>query len=103
MRISSGNMGTWLLILLGSLIVVFVFILGVLAHAGYFSDLRIRTSFPASLPQRAAYLIHQGPYKKVCGPLERITSIARNQKTFAVFYDDPENVSSLAVERLLYV
>ena len=76
---------------------VFIFIFGVLAHAGYFSDLRIRTSLPVSLPRRAAYFIHQGPYKEVCTPLERITAIARHQKAFCVFYDDPENVSSVDV------
>ncbi|CAI8030463.1 Testis-expressed protein 264 [Geodia barretti] len=85
-------METWLLIVLGTLIVVFIFIFGVLTHAGYFSDLRIRTSLPVSLPRRAAYLIHRGPYKEVCTPLERITAIGRHQKIFCVFYDDPEKV-----------
>ncbi|CAI8030464.1 hypothetical protein GBAR_LOCUS17277 [Geodia barretti] len=88
-------METWLLIVLGTLIVVFIFIFGVLTHAGYFSDLRIRTSLPVSLPRRAAYLIHRGPYKEVCTPLERITAIGRHQKIFCVFYDDPEKVSSV--------
>ena len=85
-------METWLLAVLCAVIVVIIFIAGVFAHAGYFSDIRIRTSFPASLPRRVAYVVRRGPYQNVYDSLQRITTIAPDQKHFCVFYDDPKKV-----------
>ena len=84
-------------VLLGVLVGLFV-ILGVLAHAGYFSDLRIRTSVPASLPHRVAYTVHRGPYRNVGGLVENLAVFAPKQTRFCVFYDDPKEVSCVQWE-----
>ena len=94
-------MAGWLLVLLVVLAFLGVIVLAVLAHAGYFADLRIRTSVPASLPKRAAYNVHQGPYNKLCGPLSALTARAPKQTLFCIFYDDPKEVKYLHVD--LYI
>ena len=85
-------MASWLLALLCVLVIVGVCILGILLHAGLFSDLRIRTTIPASLPRRVAYTVHRGAYSKVGGPLSILSAIASKQKHFCIFYDDPNKV-----------
>ena len=85
-------MAVWLLYFLVVLVILCLLCLGMLVHAGFFSDLRIRTSVPASFPHRVAYTIHTGPYKKVGSAFSRIASLAPKQTYFGAFYDDPREV-----------
>lgn len=89
---STLKMSAWLLVVVLFLLLFIVLVIGLFIHAGYFSDLRIRTSFPASLPRRAAYTVHRGSYKNVHVPLSRIASFAPHQRNFCLFYDDPKKV-----------
>ena len=81
----------WFLLICVLLLVAF-FALCVLAHAGYFSEIRIRTSAPASLPHRVAYTVHKGAYSIVGTPLSNLTAKAPKQTQFCIFYDDPKKV-----------
>ena len=89
-----------LVVLVAVVVVVATLIVAVLAHAGYFSDLRIRTSIPASLPSRVAYTVHQGPYRNVGSRLERLASLAPGQTRFCAFYDDPKQVRAQSLRLL---
>ena len=75
-----------------ALVLVAAVVVCVLLHAGYFSDLRIRTSTPALLPKRIAYTVHRGPYSGVGEPLSHLSARAPKQTSFCVFYDDPKKV-----------
>ena len=89
----------WLLALFFVVILVAAVIVCVLLHAGFFSDLRIRTSVPASLPSRIAYKVYRGgPYSKVGGSLSTLSAIAPKQTLLCIFYDDPKKVSQWHVE-----
>lgn len=87
------RMASWLFYLLVVLVALCLIALGVLAHAGFFSDLRIRTSIPASLPKRVAYCLYTGPYKQAGSAYGRICGLAPNRTSFALYYDDPKEVS----------
>ena len=86
-------MAGWLFYLLVVLVALCLIALGALAHAGYFSDLRIRTSIPVSCPKRVAYSLYTGPYKQAGSSYHRICTLAPNRTPFALYYDDPNEVS----------
>lgn len=78
-----------------AVVVVLVLLLAVLTHAGYFYDLRIRTSIPISAPGRVAYKLHRGSYSN-CGPFfKQLSDLVPHLRVFAIYYDDPKRVSSL--------
>lgn len=87
------RMASWLFYLLVVLVALCLIALGVLAHAGFFSDLRIRTSIPASCPKRVAYRLYTGPYKQAGSAFGRICGLAPNRTSFGIYYDDPKEVS----------
>lgn len=64
-----------------------------LVHAGYFYDLRIRTSIPLSLPGRIAYKLYRGAYSNAGVGFRDIMSVAPQVKSFGIYYDDPNKVS----------
>ena len=66
-------------------------------HSGVCTDIRIRTSIPASLPRRVAYSVHRGPYSKMGDSISDLTARAPRQTLFGAFYDDPDNVSGLTI------
>jgi len=74
------------------LAVVLALVLGALVHAGFFYDIRVRTTTPLSCPKRVAYKQYTGPYKDCGGAFKTLISIAPKLKTFGVYYDDPAKV-----------
>lgn len=64
-----------------------------LMHAGYFFDLRIRTSTPLSLPGRVAYKLYRGSYSNAGTGFRELLGLAPHAKTFGIYYDDPKKVS----------
>ena len=92
------DLAAWLLCVL---LVVALVALCVIIHAGFFSDVRIRTSAPASLPHRVAYTVHDGDYRNVGTPLSDLSTKAPKQTQFCLFYDDPEKVFRLLLNHLI--
>lgn len=86
-------MGLVFYVVLAVAIVLALFLVALL-HAGFFTDLRIRTSTPLSCPKRVAYKFHTGSYKQCGGAFRRVMSLAPTLKTFGVYYDDPRKVQS---------
>ena len=78
-----------------ALALVLAFVLGALLHAGFFSDLLIRTSTPLSCPKRVAYKLFTGSYKQAGTGLKEVMSLVSTLKTFGVYYDDPKKVKAL--------
>ncbi len=76
------------------LAVVLALLLVALLHAGFFYELRIRTSTPLSCPKRVAYKLYTGPYKNCGSYFRQLISLAPTLKTFGVYYDDPDKVSN---------
>ena len=85
-------MAVWLFVLL-VLFLTTLITFAVVAHAGFFSSVIIRTSIPASLPRRVAYVVCKGPYTQVGKTLSALGGLAPSQTLFSVFYDDPKKVS----------
>lgn len=78
-----------------ALAIVLAFLLGALLHAGFFSDLLIRTSTPLSCPKRVAYKLYTGSYKQSGTGFKELMGIVSTLKTFGVYYDDPKKVDTL--------
>ena len=74
------------------LAVILAVLLIALLHAGFFFDLRIRTSTPLSCPKRVAYRLYTGPYKNSGAAFKQLCGIVPDLKTFGVYYDDPDKV-----------
>lgn len=73
--------------------IVLVLCLMALVHAGYFYDLRIRTTTPLSLPGRIAYKLYRGAYSNAGTGFREIATAAPHYKSFGIYYDDPSKVS----------
>lgn len=76
-----------------ALAAVFIVVFMALLHAGFFADLQIRTSPPASLPHRVAYSVHKGPYNKAGGAFSKLGSLVPRLRLFGVYYDNPNEVA----------
>lgn len=72
---------------------VLILFLMALVHAGYFYDLRIRTSTPLSLPGRVAYKVYRGSYSNAGSAFKELAGLAPFLRTFGIYYDDPKRVS----------
>ena len=72
--------------------VVAIICLALLTHAGYFSDIRIRTSTPLSLPGRVAYKLYKGSYSNAGAAFKELDLVAPHLKTVGIYYDDPHKV-----------
>ncbi len=79
----------YVVLLLAVLLALF---LVALLHAGFFYELRIRTSTPLSCPKRVAYKLHTGPYRNCGAHFRRLATLVPSLKTFGVYYDDPDKV-----------
>ena len=88
-------MGVLFYLVLAVLIVAVLFLMA-LVHAGYFSDIRIRTSTPLSLPGRIAYKLYRGSYSNAGAAFKELAAVAPHLKTVGIYYDDPNKVSRLA-------
>ena len=84
----------WLLYVGIALVIVIFILLGVLAHAGYFYTLLIRTVIPLSVPKRVAYKVYRGPYHNNSG-FKELQKVAPTATTFGIYYDDPKEVRLL--------
>lgn len=84
-------MGVLFYVVIAVVIVAVVF-LAALMHAGYFSDIRIRTSTPLSLPGRVAYKFYRGSYSNAGAAFKELALIAPRLKTVGIYYDDPNKV-----------
>lgn len=73
--------------------VVLCLCLMALMHAGYFYDLRIRTTTPLSLPGRVAYKLYRGSYSNAGVGFKELMGLAPHCKDFGIYYDDPKRVS----------
>ena len=74
-------------------VILSVLFLMALIHAGYFSDIRIRTSNPLSLPGRVAYKLYRGSYTNAGAGFKELAAVAPNLKTVGIYYDDPRKVT----------
>lgn len=74
-------------------VVVLVLFLMAITHAGYFYDLRIRTSTPLSLSGRVAYKVYRGSYTNAGSAFKELATLAPHLRTFGIYYDDPRRVS----------
>lgn len=81
----------YVVLLLAILLALF---LVALLHAGFFYELRIRTSTPLSCPKKVAYKLYTGPYKNCGAHFKSLITLVPTLKTFGVFYDDPDKVIS---------
>jgi len=81
----------WMLYVVIVIAVVILFLLGLLAHAGYFYTLLIRTVIPLSVPKRVAYKVYRGPYYNNSG-FKELLKAAPTATTFGIYYDDPKEV-----------
>ena len=78
-------------------VVILVLCLMALVHAGYFYDLRIRTSSPLSLSGRVAYKMYRGSYTNAGSAFKELGSLAPHQRSFGIYYDDPNRVSKVSL------
>ena len=85
-------MAVWLVYFLVVLVILCLLCLGILVHAGLFSNLRFHTAVPTPLPLRVAYTFHRGSYKKRGCGFSRIASLAPKQTYVCAYYDDPREV-----------
>jgi hypothetical protein len=76
-----------------TVVVILILFLMALTHAGYFYDLRIRTSIPLSLSGRVAYKLYRGSYTNAGAAFREIAQLAPHLKAFGIYYDDPKRVS----------
>ena len=76
-------------------VVVLCLCLMALVHAGYFYDLRIRTTTPLSLPGRIAYKLYRGSYSNAGAGFRDLLRVVPHNKNFGIYYDDPKRVSVL--------
>ncbi len=78
------------------LVVLFLLclLLMALVHAGFFYDLRIRTSTPLSAPRRTAYKLYRGAYSNAGSGFKELAGLVPHLKTFGIYYDDPKTVSA---------
>ena len=84
-------MGVLFYVVVVVLVLVVLFLMA-LIHAGYFSDIRIRTSIPLSLPSRVAYKLYRGSYSNAGVAFKELDAIAPRLKTVGIYYDDPKKV-----------
>lgn len=82
----------WLyFIVIGVLLLLFL-VLAVALHAGYFSDIIIRTSHEPKCIRRVAYKSYRGPYKRANEAFRAICSLAPQSILFGIYYDSPHKV-----------
>ena len=84
-------MGVLFYIVVVAIILAVLFLMA-LIHAGYFSDIRIRTSIPLSLPGRVAYKLYRGSYTNAGAAFKELASVDPHIKTVGIYYDDPKKV-----------
>ena len=77
-----------------AVVIIAAICLMVLTHAGYFYDIRIRTSTPLSLPGRVAYKLYRGSYTNAGAAFKELALLAPHLKTVGIYYDDPNKVSA---------
>lgn len=87
-----GDMGLVFYLLVAVVVLLVLFFMALL-HAGYFYDLRIRTSSPLSLPGRVAYKLYRGSYTNAGAAFKELALFAPHLRTFGIYYDDPKRVS----------
>lgn len=78
-------------VVLAAIILAGLFLMA-LMHAGYFSEIRIRTSLPLSLPGRVAYKLYRGSYSNAGAAFKELAAVAPHLKTVGIYYDDPNKV-----------
>lgn len=76
------------------MIVIFVIIviLAVLAHAGFFHEVRVRMAAPNVFPRHFAYIVKTGPYKNCGEVFKTLAKLAPKKTLFGIYYDDPDMV-----------
>ena len=66
--------------------------MAVAVHAGFFVDIRVRTSQSPNCIRRVAYKPYRGPYKRASEAFGAICSLAPKYTPFGIYYDSPHKV-----------
>lgn len=82
----------WLFITVAGLLLFLLGVLAVAVHAGFFSDIRVRTSLNPNCIRRVAYKPYRGPYKRANEAFGAICSLAPRNAPFGIYYDSPHKV-----------
>lgn len=86
-------MGVFFYLVLVAAVLLALFLMA-LVHAGYFYDLRIRTSTPLSLPGQVAYKMYRGSYTNAGSAFKELAGLVPHLRTFGIYYDNPKTVST---------
>lgn len=82
----------WFFIVFVVLLLVLLLVLGVAVHAGFFTDIRVRTSLDPKCVTRVAYKAYRGPYKRASEAFRAICILAPKNTPFGIYYDPPSKV-----------